>query len=186
MTRYFVTIGGRTIPVDLEPGRVLVDGEAVDADLASVDGSALRSLIVDGASYSLLARRTGSGRWGVRLGGRSVDVEVVDERTQHIREMAGAMSGPAGPRPVKAPMPGLVIKVEVAEGDTIRPGQGLVIVEAMKMENELRAEAPARVRRVLVTAGETVEKDQVLIEFASLESSGEEGAGTEASPERGP
>jgi biotin carboxyl carrier protein len=74
-------------------------------------------------------------------------------------------------------MPGLVVKVEVEEGDPVRKGQGLVIVEAMKMENELRSGGEALVRNVLIAPGETVEKDQVLIEFDPLEGRGkEEGA----------
>ena len=67
---------------------------------------------------------------------------MVDERSHAIREMTGSVAGPSGPRPVKAPMPGLVVKLEVAVGDEVVAGQGLVIVEAMKMENELKVEAP--------------------------------------------
>ena len=70
-------------------------------------------------------------------------------------------------------MPGLVVRVEVDEGDAVQEGQGVVIVEAMKMENELTAEAPARVKRVLVKAGDTVVKDQPLIEFDTLDEEGE-------------
>jgi pyruvate carboxylase subunit B len=99
-------------------------------------------------------------------------VEVVDERTRVIRELTRAAAGAAGPRPVKAPMPGLVVRVEVDEGDEVREGQGVVIVEAMKMENELRAEADGRVARVCVAAGDAVEKDQVLLELASLDEAG--------------
>ena len=76
--------------------------------------------------------------------------EVVDERTRVIRAMTGNGAQTPGPRPVLATMPGLVVRVEVAEGDTVRGGQGIVIVEAMKMENELRAEGPGVVRRVHV------------------------------------
>jgi len=72
-------------------------------------------------------------------------------------------------------MPGLVIKVEVQEGDAVVGGQGLVIVEAMKMENELKAEGEGRVARVLVAPGQTVEKDQVLVEFESPEDASEGG-----------
>ena len=64
-------------------------------------------------------------------------------------------------------MPGLVVKVEVAVGDRIEAGQGVVIVEAMKMENELRAEAPGVVAHVHVRPGQTVEKDQVLIDLTA-------------------
>ena len=65
-------------------------------------------------------------------------------------------------------MPGLVVRVNVAEGDEVAAGQGLVVMEAMKMENELRAPAPGRVRRVLATPGTAVEKGAVLVEVDSL------------------
>jgi biotin carboxyl carrier protein len=66
-------------------------------------------------------------------------------------------------------MPGLVVRVEVAPGDEVEAGQGLVIVEAMKMENELKAARAARVKAVHVVAGAAVEKDAVLVEFEPLE-----------------
>ena len=72
-------------------------------------------------------------------------------------------------------MPGLVVKVEVAEGDTVVPGQGLVIVEAMKMENELKTEMAGRISRILVAPGQPVEKDQTLVEFELLEVEKEKG-----------
>jgi propionyl-CoA carboxylase alpha chain len=70
-------------------------------------------------------------------------------------------------------MPGLVVRIEVAEGDVVQPGQGVAIVEAMKMENELRAEAAGRVVRIAVKTGDTVNKDQVLIELEALDEGGD-------------
>jgi pyruvate carboxylase subunit B len=85
-----------------------------------------------------------------------------------IRALAGAGAAAAGPRPIVAPMPGMVVKVEVAAGDTVRAGQGIVIVEAMKMENELRASGAGRVTRVHVSKGDAVAKDQVLVELEAI------------------
>ena len=76
-------------------------------------------------------------------------------------------------------MPGLVVKVEVAEGDAVHPGQGLLIVEAMKMENELKAEAAGFVARIHVGPGEAVEKDQVLIDFAAPDEGADPGTDKE-------
>ncbi len=167
--RYYVRVGGRSYQVEPAKGRVVVDGDAHDADLAAVDDARVRSLLLDGASHRLLARRSGSGRWTVWVRGRRHEVEVVDERTHAIREMTGAGAGPAGPRPVVAPMPGLVVKVEVEVGEEVAGGDGVVIVEAMKMENELKAEGPGRVKEIRVAPGDTVEKDQVLVDFEALE-----------------
>jgi len=93
---------------------------------------------------------------------------VVDERTRSLEEMTGAREGAKGPKVLKAPMPGMVVRVEVEEGDEVAEGRGLVIVEAMKMENELKSDGVAKVKKILVGPGEAVEKDQVLIEFEPL------------------
>ena len=169
--KYFVTIAGETHTVELGGDRILLDGEPVDADLSTVPGTTVHSLILDGASHRIRAQKKDSEEWSVALDGRRLIATVVDERTQTIRDMTGAGSGPAGPRPVKAPMPGLVVKVEVAPGDAVEAGQGLVIVEAMKMENELKAEVPGVVKTIHVEAGQAVEKDQVLVDFQVPEES---------------
>lgn len=166
--RYFVRVGDRSFKVDLDPAGVQVDGTPVSAALAHVEGTHLTSLILNGASYRILAEPgPGPASWQLHMRGRRYLVEAVDERAHAIREMTGAAAGPAGPKPVRAPMPGLVVKVEVAEGDRVEPGQGVVIMEAMKMENELRAEASGIVARVYVRPGQTVEKDQLLLDLAA-------------------
>jgi pyruvate carboxylase subunit B len=163
--RYHVTIGGRTRVVDVTDQGVTVDGQAVHASLGRVAGTLVRSLLLDGSSHRLVARRAAAGVWELHVRGRRLTAEVVDERARKIREMTGAASKNTGPRPLRAPMPGLVVKVEVSVGDDVQPGQGLVIVEAMKMENELRAESAGRVSRVRIEPGQAVEKDQILIEL---------------------
>jgi pyruvate carboxylase subunit B len=167
--RYYVTLDARTFEVELGPDGPRIDGRPVDADLAHVEGTDLRSLLLDGESYRLLARKQGGGLWDVYLRGRKIAAEAVDERTRTIRDMTGAAGAHTGPTPIRAPMPGLVVKLEVEEGDTVEAGQGVVIVEAMKMENELKAEAAGVVSRIHVAAGEAVEQDQVLIDLADPE-----------------
>jgi biotin carboxyl carrier protein len=166
---YHVTVGERTFVVDLGGGKPSVDGREVDADLEHVEGSPVRSLLLDGRSHRLAARRVGRESWVLHIRGRRIRAEVVDERTRVIREMAGAGSGPSGPSPIVAPMPGLVMRVGVEEGQTVRAGQGLVIVEAMKMENELSTAVDAVVTRIHVAEGQAVEKDQLLVELAAPE-----------------
>ncbi|MEK9501187.1 biotin/lipoyl-containing protein [Gaopeijia maritima] len=169
MMRYSVTMNGQSWEIDVDDDGVTVDGERVDAALTSVPGTSVHALRLGTASHRVIAERGADGVWGLDVDGRPAEVEVVDERTRRLREMVVAAGGADGPRPLKAPMPGLVVKVEVEEGQVVEPGDGLVIVEAMKMENELRAEVPARVSKVLVAAGDTVEKDQVLVELVAPE-----------------
>jgi biotin carboxyl carrier protein len=163
--QYHVTIGARTLLVELQGERVLVDGVPVDAaDLAAFPGTAVRHLLTDGRSTTVVAHRGESG-WDLVVDGWPVHAEVMDERTRAIEAMTGRTGTPHGPRPVRAPMPGLIVRVEVTAGDSVMQGQGIVIMEAMKMENELRAEAQGRVAKVLVQAGEAVQKGAVLVEF---------------------
>jgi len=169
---YHVTIGARTLAVDVSDRGVTVDGVPIEGDLDRVEGGAVVSLVLEGRSYPFVARRDGAGVWELHIRGRKLRAEVVDERTRRIRAMTGNRAGRVGPRPVTAPMPGMVVRVEVREGDTLSAGQGVVIVEAMKMENELLTEGPAVVRRVLVRDGDAVEKGQLLVDLAPLEEAG--------------
>lgn len=163
--RYYVTIRDTTVEVDLEPDGIQVNGKVVKTDLVRVEGTDIHSLLVNGVSHRLVARREGQGSWRLFLRGQMLEANVVDERTRAIREMTGSTGEQSGPKPVRAPMPGLVVKVAVEPGQEVEPGQGVVIVEAMKMENELTSEAGGRVATVHVTEGQAVDKDDILIEF---------------------
>lgn len=165
--RYFVTIGKREFEVELRDSDTLIDGEPVQAELQRVAGTLLRRLSLDHASYRVIASTTERGSWHLQLNGERVHATVVDERTRAIRAMTGRTAGPQGPKPVKAPMPGMVMRIEVEPGQRVSAGQGLVIIEAMKMENELKADAGGVVSRILVTPGTAVEKGAVLVEFAT-------------------
>ena len=161
--RYFVTLGDRTVEVDLTAEHPVVDGVPMPAELVSLPGTPVKHLRVDGRGYALTARPAEKrGRWHVALGAASFTADAVDERTQAIRAMTGGGEDEAE-KTILAPMPGLVVKVEVAVGDPVRAGQGVVIVEAMKMENELKAPADGVVARVEVAPGQTVEKGAVLV-----------------------
>lgn len=171
---YHVTVGERTFVVELGPDAIRLDGREVAVDFEHVEGSPVRSLLVDGVSHRLAARRVGKESWELYCRGRRVRADVVDERTRAIREITGSGSGATGPRPIVAPMPGLVVRVDVAEGDHVQAGQGVVIVEAMKMENELTTDVAAVVTRVHVLEGQTVEKDQILVDLAAPDGREEE------------
>lgn len=164
---YHVTIGGRAFRVQLEGGRVLLDDEELGSvELVTLPGTHMRHLLVDGVSTAVVAER-GTEGWALHVNGWPLQATVVDERTRAIRAMTGRGNAPQGPKPVRAPMPGMIVRVEVAEGDSVRAGQGIAVMEAMKMENELKAEAPGIVSKILVTAGQAVEKGAVLVEFAA-------------------
>ena len=161
--KYFVTLGDRTVEVDLTGHTPVVDGTPVEAEMALLPGTTVRTLVVDGRSHTLAAQPGDRrGRWQIALGGDRFTADAVDERTRAIREMTGTADDVAD-RVVAAPMPGLVLKVEIAVGAAAKARQGLVIVEAMKMENELKAPADGVVAKVLVQERQTVEKGATLI-----------------------
>jgi biotin carboxyl carrier protein len=164
---YHVTLSGRTFQVELVDGRIRIDGEECgETELAAVPGTPVHHLLAAGRSHTLVARAGEQrGWWELHVDGTRHVAEVVDERTRLIRSLTKAQSGPQGPKPVRAPMPGLIVRVEVSAGERVQPGQGVVIMEAMKVENELRAEGEGVVARVLVAAGQPVEKGAILLEF---------------------
>ena len=170
---YHVTLGTRTLAVELADGHITIDGSTVtDAELVALSGTGVHHLIVDGSAHVVAAHMSSPGTWDLHIAGQRLTADVVDERTRAIRAMTRATAGPTGPRPVKAPMPGLVVRVEVEVGDAVTAGQGVLIMEAMKMENELKADAAGVVSRIHFSPGQAVEKGTVLIEFAAGDANG--------------
>jgi biotin carboxyl carrier protein len=163
--KYVVSIGGRQIEVEVDGDRVTAGGKSHSAALSGVPGTPLRHLVVDGRQTEISMESVGQGKWSVGLRGERWECEVLDERTRHIRSLAGAAGPHRGAPPLKAPMPGLVVRVLAEPGQHVPAGSGVVVLEAMKMENELRAAVGAVVRTVKVRPGEPVEKGQVLVEF---------------------
>jgi pyruvate carboxylase subunit B len=143
-----------------------VDGVETPARLTDVPGTPVRLVALGDEVHRVIARRhPGRGRYTLWVDGFRYEVEALDERSRTIRDLSAASGVAAGPAPLIAPMPGLVVRVNVTEGDEVAAGQGLVVMEAMKMENELRAPAAGRVSRVHATAGTAVEKGTVLVEL---------------------
>jgi pyruvate carboxylase subunit B len=161
--KYVVEIAGERVIVEVDGDVVTVDGTSVRASLADVEGTPVRLVTIGDEVHRVLAHRTGSrGQYSISLDGSRFAVEALDERTRAIRDLSAAASGPA---PLLAPMPGLIVRVSVAPGDEVRPGQPLVVMEAMKMENELRASAAGVVKSVAATVGQAVEKGALLVEL---------------------
>ena len=165
--KYVVDVAGRTVEIELDGDVVRVDGVPVHARLAELPGTPIVLLTVESEVHRVaVARGDTRGKYSLSLDGRRYDVEALDERTRAIRELSEASAAPAGPAPLIAPMPGLIVRVNVAPGDSVRAGQGLIVMEAMKMENELRASAAGVVKSVRATPGTAVERGTVLVELA--------------------
>jgi pyruvate carboxylase subunit B len=161
-----VRIGNEDHEVLLDGDGVHIDGEDVAAQVMPVDGTPVRTVMIGDEVHRVVARRGASaGLYTLGLDGHRFEVEALDERTRAIRDLSGAAAGPSGPAPLLAPMPGLVVRVNVAVGDAVQAGQGLVVMEAMKMENELRTTAAGRVRAIHASPGSVVEKGALLMEL---------------------
>lgn len=164
--RYIVDLNGDRTELDVEGETVTVDGHGILAKVDEIDGTPVRIVTIGSEVHRVIVRK-GSTRgaytlWvdGFRFGG-----EALDERTRTIRDITAVSSKASGPAPVVAPMPGLIVRVNVAVGDSVQAGQGVVVMEAMKMENELRSSAPGTVKSVNVQPGKAVEKGTVLVEL---------------------
>jgi len=161
--RYITTIEGKQFLVEIiDEKHVSVDGKIYEVDFESVSGQPVYSLIVDGRSHESYVAQ-GEDHWEVLLRGRLYPVTVEDEREKRLRSAAGGGVAETGEFHLKAPMPGLVVTIPVEEGQAIKKGQVLLILESMKMQNELKSPRDGIMGRIRVKPGETVEQKQTLL-----------------------
>jgi biotin carboxyl carrier protein len=166
--KYVVELNGSRHEVELGPDGVRYDGALVHVHLADIPGTPVRQVQIGREVHRVLARRGSTrGEYTLVLDGHRYQVEALDERTRTIRDLTRASAGDCGPAPLVAPMPGLIVRVAVAVGDAVSAGQGLVVMEAMKMENELRATTAGTVTAVRVQPGQAVDKGMVLVELGA-------------------
>jgi biotin carboxyl carrier protein len=163
--KYIVSVAGEELEIEVDGDRVTLGRKSHVATFTAIAGTPLRQLVVDAQPSTLAVDSVQPGRWGLTHQGERWEVEVMDERTRYIRSLTGGSTGAGGGGTLKAPMPGLVLRVQVTPGQNVAAGTGVIVLEAMKMENELKAAGTGVVRSVRVSAGEAVEKGQVLIEF---------------------
>ena len=161
--KYITTIGNKQYLVEIIDDRhISVDGKIYEVDFESVSGQPVYSLIVDGKSHESYVAQV-DDIWQVLLRGRLYPASVEDEREKRLRAAAGGGVAETGEFHLKAPMPGLVVTIPVSEGQEVKKGQVLLILESMKMQNELKSPRDGKVNRIKVKAGESVEQRQTLL-----------------------
>ena len=164
--KYIVDVNGDRNTVSLERGQAIVGDAPTDVRLDPPDGSPSRTVRIGDRVHRIVVRRgERRGRYTLWIDGFRHEVDALDERTREIQDLAAAAAGPRGPAPLIAPMPGLIVRVNATPGQQIAAGAGLVVMEAMKMENELRATAAGTVKAVHATPGQAVEKGALLVEL---------------------
>lgn len=160
--KYVTIINDTRFEVEIQSdGTLLVNGEPRDVDFFSL-GASLYSVITENQSYEVVIEEQ-HGEYQVQMRGRLFNGQVLDERAQLLASRRGGFDADSGEIEIKAPMPGLVVAIPVNEGDEVKAGQTIVILESMKMQNELKAPRDGVVQRISAEVGHSVEQKKLLV-----------------------
>jgi biotin carboxyl carrier protein len=161
--KYEVSISGKTRMVEFERNgdgwQAKLDGETVAADVVETSPNTF-SVLLSGQAHQICVTPSSGGELQLQTGGFEFTAEVFDPRSWRGRRHAGAEA--EGRQQIAAPMPGKVVRLLVKAGDAVETGQGLLVVEAMKMQNEIRSPKNGTVERILVGEGQAVNAGDAL------------------------
>jgi len=161
--KYITTVDDQQFEIEVvDEHHIRIGDRLLQVDFESVSGQPVFSLILDGRSYESFVYQ-GEEDWDVLLRGRQYQVKVEDEREKRLKAAAGGGVAEGGEFHLKAPMPGLVVAILVEEGQPVQKGQVMLILESMKMQNELKAPRDGTIGRIRVKAGESVEQKQAML-----------------------
>lgn len=159
--KYITIINKKQFEIEiLSDGRLLVNGVQHEVDFLELRNS-LFSVIKDNRSLEIVIDETNPDQYEIMLGGRLYEGQVLDERAMLMINRKGGIKLNSGE--VNSPMPGLIVEVRVNVGDSVAEGQTVVILESMKMQNELKAPRTGTVSQIAVNKGQTVEKGALLV-----------------------
>jgi len=166
--KYITIINKKQFEIEIVgEGRLIVNGVLHEVDFLDLTGS-LYSIIKDNRSLEIVIDETTQDQYEIMLGGRLYEGQVLDERAMLMINRKGGIKLNSGE--VNSPMPGLIVEVRTAVGDTVEEGQTLVILESMKMQNELKSPRTGLVTKIAVNKGQTVEKGALLVVIGDEES----------------
>ena len=161
--KYVTTVDNQEFQIEIVDERHIRIGERLlEVDFQAISGQPVFSVILDGKSYESFVYQ-GEEDWEVLIRGRQYQVKIEDEREKRLKAAAGGGVAEGGEFHLKAPMPGLVVSVLVEEGQEVKKGQVMLILESMKMQNELKAPRDGVIGRIRVKAGESVEQKQSML-----------------------
>ena len=161
--KYVTTIGEKEFLVEiLDERRVKVDGKVYEVDFNALTEQPVYSLLVDGRSYEAYVNPV-EDSWHVMMFGRFYPALVEDEREKRLRGASGSKVAKGEDFNLKAPMPGLVIDIPVQDGQHVAEGDVLVVLESMKMQNELKSPREGEVSSIRVKQGQSVEQHQIML-----------------------
>ncbi len=160
---YDVVVDGKTHQVELARGDKTwlckIDGQEMEVDAVLTAREQL-SVLVEGKAYEIKRERSLQGELHMVIGSARYAVEVQDPRS--LRTRRAVAGSEAGPQKVKAPMPGKIVRILVNEQDEVKAGQSLIVMEAMKMQNEMKSPKDGRVQKILTAEGSTVNAGDTL------------------------
>jgi biotin carboxyl carrier protein len=161
--KYYANVDEHTFEIEINQlGELCIDGECAEVDFQSIGGGSIYSLLLGNASYEALVEAR-DDCYEVLVQGTLYRVCVQDERMRRLAQAARGFAPPSGEIAIKAPMPGLVVDVPVQTGQAVEQGSVLVVLESMKMENELKAPRAGVVSQVRVQSGQSVEEQEILV-----------------------
>lgn len=167
---YIARIKNKEFKINLEDRGdrmvAIIDGEAIPIQLDEIDGSHVYSAIIGNRSMEIEIRQN-KVSYLIFHKGNSLEYMVEDERTARLKKSMSRSVAHKIEQELKAPMPGLVVTIEVEAGQKIKKGDGLVIIEAMKMENDIKAPFDCTIKEIKVQEKQAVEKGQVLVVFGA-------------------
>ncbi len=163
MNNYVVNINGnRKKTVKLRNSQAEVDGKNISYEILSKNRNQI-IIKIDGKIYNAVFARKGAGKIQMLAGGQNFDLEVLTDLQNRAKEYHAEKRRNSGELQVIATMPGLVLKINVNEGDEVNEGDTLFVLEAMKMENEIKAESAGKVKEIKVSEGSSVEKGALIL-----------------------
>ena len=161
--KYIATVNDKEFTIEIiDEKHVLLNGQPVEVDFEAIQDQPVFSLITEGRSYEAYVNEN-DAFWEVLLLGHLYTIQVVDEREQRLRNAGGGAVAAGGEFHLKAPMPGLVVAIPVEEGQEVAKGDVLIILESMKMQNELRSGKDGVVTRIRVNVGDSVEQKTTML-----------------------
>jgi len=163
--KYYASVGDQVFEIAIDRAGHISDGVDIAADMRPVGGGQLYSLLLDHVSHEVVVDLQGEqhNTYDVMVSGLRYKVRVQDERSRRLALADRHLQAPESDMAVKAPIPGLVIKILVSPGQAVTEGDTLLLLEAMKMENEIRAPRNGTIHDVRVGPGTQVAMGQVLV-----------------------
>ena len=160
-----ITANSSTFTITRKDGQLLVDDVQQNYDLIKLPDNSY-NLLVDDVSYNIeiLKKVPNTGDLELRINGRKIETMLSNKLSELLKKM-GMESGKKKLKELKAPMPGLVLEVKVAEGEEVKEGQDLMVLEAMKMENAIKSPQDGIIDTIEVKQQDKVDKNQILVSF---------------------